>query len=439
VSFVISFARRRTVPLTLALIFSVTAGAFAAHSNAPRAAAEYAGAVTDWDLFVLATAAELRAQDSSAHQDTSFDDVLKSGAQLLRRNSQFTNDGRWLFQFGAWATHPDFRFAGSNDAFVPSGGRAPLAGVGEDVAHFGRWPAFLQSFRRGWKHDSATLGLLDSISSGLVRQVENRILVSPDSQTPWPRMNSFMGGSNGWYRVDYSSARGDGYGPYELSGSLTYSWWSLLESAPLRAAYRELDQHWDSMPPWALFGPAAPSRNKAAPLDHAIARTAAYALWPSGKADCAATHSLWQPVWAKVIPVLVAGTPWTGSGETTHELLMATMWAAACDRSLIQEQLVPMLTRWVVAPRFDAEDLPHLPLGHLKFLYFTARLSVILHEVAPTDSLSQQLSARTRAELIQVIEGGFQSVSQTGWGEPKFSRYDEYLRWKAAYTPTRSK
>lgn len=57
-----------------------------------------------------------------------------------------------------------------------------------------------------------------------------------------------MDGSNGVYRWGYGSfGPNGGYGPYQLSGSLTLGWWTFLETAESKALYRELVTQY----PWA--------------------------------------------------------------------------------------------------------------------------------------------------------------------------------------------
>jgi hypothetical protein len=56
-----------------------------------------------------------------------------------------------------------------------------------------------------------------------------RTVVMPDSSFRGVRMTNFMDGENGVYRYGYvTQGPGNGFGPYELSGSLNHGWWAFL-------------------------------------------------------------------------------------------------------------------------------------------------------------------------------------------------------------------
>jgi hypothetical protein len=54
----------------------------------------------------------------------------------------------------------------------------------------------------------------------------------PDTDFRGLRMTNFMDGENGVYRYGYpTQGAGNGFGPFELSGSVNLGWWSFLGSA----------------------------------------------------------------------------------------------------------------------------------------------------------------------------------------------------------------
>jgi len=53
-----------------------------------------------------------------------------------------------------------------------------------------------------------------------------------------PVLKNFMCGHNGYYRWNYQThEEGTGYGPYQLSGTFTLGWWSLLGGTDLADLY----------------------------------------------------------------------------------------------------------------------------------------------------------------------------------------------------------
>ena len=51
-----------------------------------------------------------------------------------------------------------------------------------------------------------------------------------------------MDGSNGLYRYNYATVAtvGEGYGPYELSGTFLIGWWSFTENDEIKSIYAQM-------------------------------------------------------------------------------------------------------------------------------------------------------------------------------------------------------
>ena len=72
----------------------------------------------------------------------------------------------------------------------------------------------------------------------LSAQFFEKVIVPPSDEFPNYRTNNFMDGYNGIYRYNYPThGLGQGYGPYELSGTMLLGWWSFLPDQSIRDVY----------------------------------------------------------------------------------------------------------------------------------------------------------------------------------------------------------
>jgi hypothetical protein len=55
-----------------------------------------------------------------------------------------------------------------------------------------------------------------------------------------PILNNYMCGHNGYYRYNYDGSGSKGHGPYELSGTFSLGWWSLLGGEEIAVHYQNL-------------------------------------------------------------------------------------------------------------------------------------------------------------------------------------------------------
>jgi hypothetical protein len=206
--------------------------------------ASYEDAILDSELFLFAMAADLRAArrwiDPGAAPDPLLEDIAQSARQVFRQRVVRTAEGGWLFQPGRWRDHPDFRFACRGEKQLQLSPCAP-ARVAEDVSHSHRMPLWLRSLAAGETAGSKDRGYYLRLLVGLESQFFRRVVVPPDSEFSGWRTRNFMDGSNGIYRWEYRSlGTGQGYGPYELSGTLVLGWWGFLPGERARSLFRDL-------------------------------------------------------------------------------------------------------------------------------------------------------------------------------------------------------
>jgi hypothetical protein len=191
----------------------------------------YYSAVGDYELFVMAIAADLlnindcipmgiKLEKSGVQKIQS---ALNIGMSVVLPRWQKLDSGA-LFQVGVWKDHGEYIYAGNNNLDVDI---EPIKvdNISEDSSHSHRWPLWLQSFSF-LSHLSSSkkleLAELIELNSNQFRNV----VVSFSSQELL--LNNFMDGSNGVYRFRYTTVGRNaysGYGPYMLSGILGSSWY----------------------------------------------------------------------------------------------------------------------------------------------------------------------------------------------------------------------
>jgi hypothetical protein len=203
----------------------------------------YYRAMVDDDLFLLAMAADLKAYRGTPEQmqrwSSTLDEILAIAFKVYSEEGVFRPGGGWLFQPGVWADHPEYQYVG-NLAIHPGMSPAPVRGIAADSSHSMRFAAWLTSFVQAYPPGSDTQRFYAGLREGLEKQFFEKVLIQPSGDRPCYLLNNFMDGSNGVYRWNYSSVgSGNGYGPYELSGSFLLGWWSLLDTQRIREVYAE--------------------------------------------------------------------------------------------------------------------------------------------------------------------------------------------------------
>ena len=190
----------------------------------------YYRAITDEDLYGLAIGADLAAVASrcALEQVPQYVSSLALAREIFSQELTPTAVGGWVFQKGVWTDHPDFEYAG-NAQVAPDLQPAPVPGISPDSSHSFRLPLFLVSFACAEDAGSAPREFFARLRDQLAIQWWVRTVVMPDTSFKGVRMTNFMDGENGVYRYSYETlGPGNGYGPYELSGSLNIGWWSFL-------------------------------------------------------------------------------------------------------------------------------------------------------------------------------------------------------------------
>jgi hypothetical protein len=88
---------------------------------------------------------------------------------------------------------------------------------------------------------TAQAEVLAQIQRGLSIQFRQKVLVMPDGQFPYYRLNNYMDGTNGLYRWNYSGRKSATL-PYGNSGTIYLGWWGFLPDQNLKAIYKGIGQ-----------------------------------------------------------------------------------------------------------------------------------------------------------------------------------------------------
>lgn len=206
----------------------------------------YYRAIIDEELFIFAIAADLRTYEQLTFEKSlwspQISDILEKAFIVFQNEVFFGNDGGWLFQPGVWTDHPDYAYAGykdKNDINQP----IPVRNIAVDSSHSHRFPLWLRSLSNAYPKNSTEQVYYENLQNGLEKQFFNKVLVQPTKDFSGYRMNNFMDGSNGVYRWNYATqGTGNGYGPYELSGTLIEGWWGFLGGEGISKVYRDLSE-----------------------------------------------------------------------------------------------------------------------------------------------------------------------------------------------------
>ena len=204
----------------------------------------YPRAILDSEQFLFAIAADLRhygrVTGSPLAGDALLDSIADIALQVYRQRVVWGPAGGWTFQPGVWRDHKDFRYACREDK-SPDLRPCILADVAEDASHSHRSPLWLRSLADGSPPASPERHYYLALADGLERQFFGRVLEPPSPEFDGWRLHNFMDGRNGIYRWGYASLGPEqGYGAFELSGTLLHGWWAFLPGERTRKLYQDL-------------------------------------------------------------------------------------------------------------------------------------------------------------------------------------------------------
>jgi hypothetical protein len=206
----------------------------------------YFRAILDEEIYIGAVAADLlqyeRLKGEASLSTPMLREILEMMRRVWRDRADQNEHGGWIFQPGVWDDHPDFAYSDQTTKTVGMEKRK-RTGLGEDISHSHRLPLWLCSFMEASEEESEDRAYYAALLKGLEKQFFAKALVPPTETYKAYRTHNYLDGSNGMYRWEYASlAPHSGYGPYELSGTLTLGWWVFLNTPRATQVFVEMDK-----------------------------------------------------------------------------------------------------------------------------------------------------------------------------------------------------
>ncbi len=380
--------------------------------------ASYSGAFTDWDGYVLAIGADVRTyRRITGIPDLPVLGVMSEAAFRLHRKAVVPSGDGWVFEPGAYSDHRDFAFAGrSTMEGTVSESRIP--GISWDSSHFSRWPLWLNSFELADRP-----AYYRSLRTGLARQFERQVLVPPDRHFRTYRLNNYMDGRNGLFR--WNGVANESYGPFQLSGTFVYGWWSELKSPAIREAYRHISLALPFSPTEyaAFFGPFNWMSNEQ------VAHLTRLAALSETERPDSRDIAYWKSYESEILAQSICDGSGSRRGRTAQDAqyeLMIPMHIAF--RYNIPGWKADLAAHFARFPDCDTAQLPRL--DELHYLYFVSRFMVLSAQSGQSALVPDAVRTAVERRLFRLWVGEGEAISNQGWGEPRFTAFSEYLEWK---------
>jgi hypothetical protein len=417
-----------------AALISVTgAGVVVADVRAPAVPpAPYAGAFTDFDLLFTAVAADLKRYRALAGQpvDPVLDSINAVALRIYQKGVVRAPEGRWLFEPGAFDSHPDFRFSGLSDKALVREPK-PADNIVEDASHFSQVPLWLNSQRLA-QVDRARRAFFIELQAGLCRQFFYAVVVAPTPTVRAFRFNNYMDGRNGLYRMNYLRRGSDwGYGPFELGSTVFNGWWAFLGTDAAAELYDSLSRGfpYSTAEIDAYSGPT-PGRQLFTDRRYELLTRLASSV-AAGRRPTAEQRREDDGIWHNRFAPQLARQLWTGgNADGAQYTLMIPLHAAFIEnRAEWRQEFANHFARFAAS---SSSSSASSLLGELHYLYFVSRFLVLAEEAGDPSAIPPGLAARLERRIASLWLDAGQTVSQVGWGEPVFRSMAAYETWKVS-------
>ncbi len=186
-------------------------------NTAPPYKLSYQYGMHDWDLWIIATAAEMLGANAnnpnlvpiSQSELSQLKKIVQIGVKLFKTKQEIYRDthdfnGKKVISVsylnGVYDDHPDMQYAGYQGvAFPTPAEKKPPRGGGSDISHFHRVPIFMRSLYDN--KNAAGLTYPDAMDiEQLINQYMYRVFYGDLNR---PLFRNFFDGSDGWFRVGY--------------------------------------------------------------------------------------------------------------------------------------------------------------------------------------------------------------------------------------------
>lgn len=199
----------------------------------------YYGAIIDEEMFSLAIMNDLAFIKSALGQEYGPADEIKAVTRQVITTQGSFDGTAWFFQKGQWHDHRDYAYAG-HAALGSALERSEVSDIAIDSSHSHRMPLWLKSFADA--ADSNNDSLYVDALAGFRHTFETFALKTRESEGEFQLLQTnYLDGRNGLYRYSYSTLGDDnGYGPFELSGTLLVGYYAFSGSQKYAQGMRRL-------------------------------------------------------------------------------------------------------------------------------------------------------------------------------------------------------
>ena len=205
----------------------------------------YKKSIIDHELFLIGIAADLsfyfdrcKSTDPGRKQTATLAEINTLAYIIFSTRFQRYESGL-VFQPGYYYRHRDYKYAGCLTIDCVEKGPSQIKDIAPDTSHSLRLPLVLSSLQNANENDPVLFSFYRKTKEGLAKQM-NRKVIDISNQGRQIRITNYLDGRNGFYRWDYDTNKGDGYGPYEVGETFKLGWWSFLDDAKIRSVYAQI-------------------------------------------------------------------------------------------------------------------------------------------------------------------------------------------------------
>ena len=211
-------------------------------------------AIIDPELFLMGIAADLsliykrhESLKPSPALSKTLNEINTLAFIVFKERFTKSEDG-WIFQKGYWYRHRDFKYAGCLTETCIEKGESPIKDIAPDTSHSLRLPLILSSLRSANGDDEVMSDFYNEAKKGLADQLTNKV-IEVSNGGKQIRITNYLDGRNGYYRWNYVTNKGSGYGPYEVGETFKLGWWSFLDDPKIKKVYARIAKNLEEKVP----------------------------------------------------------------------------------------------------------------------------------------------------------------------------------------------
>jgi hypothetical protein len=191
----------------------------------------YYSVLLDVDFYAIGIAADLYTYYKKQGKECQeCQEAFRLFSVVMKTRFDYNHQG-WVFQKDFWLEHPDYLYSGYYVRPPANAKHVTAKSIQEDASHGHRWPLWLVQIQQ-------VMDVSDLIKR--LRWQMLHVIIDEHQSMDAPLLNNYMCGHNGYYRFNYEGTGFRGHGPYELSGTFSLGWWSLLGGEQLAQHYSNL-------------------------------------------------------------------------------------------------------------------------------------------------------------------------------------------------------